>query len=796
MSNCRSWCPIAGSRFAILLAFLGIGGSSRAEPSTNSSGAVPGGVVALEDFEVRQDPSAEEDEAEARFLLAQQLADEFERIRTGEVRALPLAERVAFYRHWLDLAWEHEQLLGGEAADHDTRPLFVVKLLAGDVDEVSPVLEVIEVLRDGRERWQHKGASWAAELAIHEAIKWRALGVLDLSTRLLEEAVDLVDHTRESPAQRNAGAYFKAHIELIQNRSYLRSDDSLLEELYDFETGADWEWGLGKMKAKRTGEYESDLALLRAHVFATRDDVESREEARNAFEAYAELPYTRPGSLVSALANVAWLGGQEMSAEEVKDLLEALDAAMARLAASEEPTIWVRLEYARARAQVSKGEALVRALEELEEVVEDYLRYLRANSLKGGNAAGRYGQYRGAIEVLLGELEQDEVLDALISWQSVGRLWATLDRPSPSAKQVTKSLCAKGSGVLTYLRGSDRDRWIVLNESGATRVFPVKRLRAWQDRLLEFQSLLAVNPGGMPKGQAGRRDRRRAALAGELSGILFSEDLRKELSTWSRLYLVGRDELMGLSLEALSLDPAGGEPLGVSKAIVDLPSLAVAPALLRLAQASAKNEGLQLVADARVPKKVTERYGLIADLKLSRGSLLGALGVEQSKVGEPWLHQRAVAARLRVPPKTGGLHLVLHGVRDPYRELTLMLAMTPDGGSTDGLVGVEQIRRIPTAPRVLLSVCSGANAAPRNGDAGSNHLGGAFLEAGAHSVVLSACEVQLDASLAFYRSFYDAIDEGASSAEAARVARAALLSSEDIKDPFHWGQVRVFGIGK
>lgn len=154
--------------------------------------------------------------------------------------------------------------------------------------------------------------------------------------------------------------------------------------------------------------------------------------------------------------------------------------------------------------------------------------------------------------------------------------------------------------------------------------------------------------------------------------------------------------------------------------------------------------------------------------------------------------RRADLTRLRY------LHISTHGVSDalpwslPHAQTSsqplLLLAYereTPE----DGVVRLTDILRWRTnAELVVLSGCTTGRGWEELG-AGAYGLAGAFLVAGAHSVIASSWDVSDEATAALMRGFYDHLARGETPAEALRHARARLTSNQ--RPPFYWAAFRL-----
>jgi len=716
----------------------------------------------------------------------------FAALLTADFKALPAAERVAAYRSVLSVA---EGLGHEDRGTIGNRVGWVLSQLVRALLEQDQVVEALAELRQGRLVWgPYLDDNWRGTLSYREARALQRVGVLDLAERHFTEAVECLDRAVADRPTVNVGGWLNAHMGMVEYLLHVDRTAEALARLEAFAGEVEWGWIEERIGARRVGANRARILSLRGHALAGVGGEEETEEALAVFAALHEAPDVSPAVLFSADASRIVLRLEQDPRAEVLEDLEHLEKHLENFAAANvERDIWHELVLATARERCGVPEpAAARAA--LRETLRDFRAFRRENPLPGGVAASRYRPYRDALERAIVSASGEELIELLIEQQAVGRQWEALGRPEPAGDAVLDLLCTPGSGVLVYVRGELEDRWVAFGPGGVPSVHPVLLSKEWLPDALDDQALLETAPDRLsPRRRRERPEILRERFA-ELAGILLPPELRQRLKGWKRVYLVGREELSGLSVEGLPVFE--GQPFGCSHALVDLPSLNVAPALEARARASRGLEGLALVADARSPAAVTEHYGIPASLELTEESLRDALGLEAGGAERIALHGAAVPRALQPLGGEGLLHLVVHGLRDPYRELSLLLALTPEAAGEDGLFGVGKIRNGRAAPVVFLSVCSGADSPPRSGDAGANHLGGAFIEAGAHSVVLSPGEVHLDASLAFFREVYRARAAGEDLAEAVRLARCALRADPDTADPFHWAQVRVFGIGR
>ncbi len=151
------------------------------------------------------------------------------------------------------------------------------------------------------------------------------------------------------------------------------------------------------------------------------------------------------------------------------------------------------------------------------------------------------------------------------------------------------------------------------------------------------------------------------------------------------------------------------------------------------------------------------------------------------------------------------LEFVVHGQRIETfeRSSTLVLGVRADawrglgtsGEPGDGLLDCDEVDRLNVPNLVVLATCGSAQARERVGDGGAGDLGGAFLQAGARTVVLARDDIPLAATLELLAALHDHLARGANVASALSSARATLATGETFADPYYWAQLQVFGDG-
>ncbi len=277
-----------------------------------------------------------------------------------------------------------------------------------------------------------------------------------------------------------------------------------------------------------------------------------------------------------------------------------------------------------------------------------------------------------------------------------------------------------------------------------------------------------------------------AAFPGLTADRLLPRALLGELLQSETLVIVPHGALHSLPWAALPLD--GGRLLQHC-AIGVLPNLACVALLdtpLRTDPAIALLGGPSY-----------DPLGTLAPLPLAHEELLAAADlfpgrvVQRPRIGAD-ATQRAYRELLQDPAAAGGiLHLACHGdfvAGDPENSGLLL---------TDGRLDAADIahRRIPF-DEVVLSACASGHRPTQVGDlvlAGDDIVGlpGAFLEAGARSVLVSITPARDDAALALMTRYYEHRTLGRAPLLALRDAQLAMLDAG--AEPHLWAGFSVYG---
>jgi len=283
------------------------------------------------------------------------------------------------------------------------------------------------------------------------------------------------------------------------------------------------------------------------------------------------------------------------------------------------------------------------------------------------------------------------------------------------------------------------------------------------------------------------------ALARSARDAVLTADLRAYLEHFDTVTIADHGMLGRLPWEALawSDDTLFGERFAVNS-MTSLPA-GVELRRSRWRTAGADGARLQLVATLRGAQELTHGDGGAAQRDLQPAELAPLLEAFGRSRATALANADATcdAAQQSLAGATIA-HFLCHGGRRGRGAQGL--ALVPAAGG-DGLLAPADAATWTAPAVVLLTACTVGSANPRVGDDPlCGTLGGAFVLAGAHTVVQSASDLRLGTQLRFYATVYPQLAAGASVAAALRAARAAIDRS-DLRARFECAQVQAFGLG-
>jgi len=382
------------------------------------------------------------------------------------------------------------------------------------------------------------------------------------------------------------------------------------------------------------------------------------------------------------------------------------------------------------------------------------------------------------------------VFDLWSRVQALGSISRALGQGAASLESVRAELLASGHGILAYLPGPSASLVIVLDRERA--------------ELVELPGLHELEAERQRLQRAREREdlaEERAAAAG-LAELLMPPRVQSALEQWSAVTIVGA-ELLGHPPFAV-LPMAGAGLLGVARAVDFLPSLPLGRVLARKAQEARAREtrrdarDLVVVTAPRPSAELTRRFPELVPLPWSE---------EQARswdVAPPGGEVRLFsgsAATLGVVRSAltdaFALQFLTHCVQDDRFERSSALVLGPSSGEAE-LLTCDAIEEGGVAPPlVVLGACRSSRGPLRRGDEGTEHLGGAFLRAGASVVVLSDEELDYGAAQRVSEHFFTrAFAFGDSPAEALRSALSRELAGNPHDIPLRGAHMVVLGLGQ
>lgn len=363
----------------------------------------------------------------------------------------------------------------------------------------------------------------------------------------------------------------------------------------------------------------------------------------------------------------------------------------------------------------------------------------------------------------------------------------------PTLQQVRASLCSDGdAGVLVYVAGPVRS-WVFVVDREHVEALPLADEFTIERSTRELVRELHLHAGDWT--DALRRHARR------LGELLVPGDVRERIAGWQTIAVTGLDTFLGeIPFELCA--PDSTQPLGVERAVWNVPSLAVGVALAerarrepRLADAAVRAPTIRFVGAPRSPFAEARAESVAVDdveAPLARTSAPARFDLEPRVVERVLrvfpLESRdvrlaeAAHAGAFAGPATDILQVVVHGDSDLGRVRSTGLELAPRSEEDDGFFGADEVESSfgsSGAPQVVVvAACRAGKGAARRGDGAAAELGTAFLAAGARAVLESDFDLELELACRLSEEFYARLAEGLPVAEALRGARAALASDE------------------
>jgi hypothetical protein len=637
----------------------------------------------------------------------------------------------------------------------------------------------------------------ALELELSVALErgqvlWR-MGLLDLASSELSRANELAKTLGSPKAAADAAFYCASVMALAQDFTgalELLSDDSL-RALDDAGLRAQALAVRGWARSELLRDFGGDDAAARADL-----------------EAALELGRDDRAVVFAAERDLCDLAIRARRFDEARTRLARLDASSERLAkvALEGELRERRVKQARLRSWLARASGAPRAdleaaLTEIRGAVEATQSYWSLSPERpGGVGMLQVGDWRCVFTeyaALLRQLAPEdgaaarEAFEALARFQALGSLARALGAADVTLSDVRSALLPGGTCLLLYLPGLEDTH--IFGVDGAEFVHAVS---GSHEQFLEAARTLDELVSRAPEaGDGGARARELESSIRGLSELAFPSEIRRLVARSNTVLALGVDLIGDAALEVL--DCGAVEPLGCAKAVVRLPSLPVGVFLARQVEPRVQSE-FTLVAAPLVGPRVRGEWPELREIPWSdEQTERVAIGVDAS-ARQVFLGAEATPAAFfaALQPEARVLCVVTHGVFDAQRrrdgERPACLALAPDATGEE-LVACAQIESRRSPPLVELIACGAARGPARMGDDLGANLGGAFLLAGARTVVLGRADMSQRATLELVGAARREMGRGANVAEAWRRARSELRSTARTSDPYYWGSITIVG---
>ncbi len=550
--------------------------------------------------------------------------------------------------------------------------------------------------------------------------------------------------------------------------------------------------------ARRGGDFTQARSYLEA-ALAGKDIGGERRE-----------PSLGEADVDEAHLNLAMVDAFEGHPEAAQQHLDSVADVFAELRDSRSDAPWVktpRLVATRALCARLSGSASAAELAQLlTELRRAYLQFLQrwdaAPIEPGGIGFLQLEDRRFVLDQLIeligvveGKEAAEQSLEAVLAAQARGSLARSLGLKHGTLADLRAFLGPRG-GLLLYLPGTDTSHLFIVDEkrcehASLARLETLRRLQGAVTR--------ALNPT-RPKAEL-------RAAAEDLGAELLPPAAWQALAEWQSVTVVGSSLLGNAPIELLP--GKDGRPLGLALPVTHLPSIPIGRYLKRRSEIEARRfgedrytaPGLALLAPT-YSQATRTALGAPSPVQLPEGSRAGALFDSLWGPERVFRGGAATLDCLRHELRPRALHILTHGVSLPaaLRPAAALLGDTP-GDRHPGILDCDQAETLwsgaeRSAPDlVTLGVCRTARGPSRFGEDGVQHLGGAFLAAGAEVVLLASGDLDRDATEELLESFYRHEAEGLTPAQALTRARRELASVKRFSHPYYWGQIEVLGLG-
>lgn len=572
---------------------------------------------------------------------------------------------------------------------------------------------------------------------------------------------------------------------------------------------------------------ELDRCLASPHMLRVSPDAEAKLLLRRALvwnqAGITEADRTAE-TFLDALENSALRGKERLLSLLFYAYLELglgnLDEAEALLERAREPLAEIDVELVDAayqhaffasiesRLALLRGESVERLAEHLERAhssLEDLLaEWEKTPLLPGGIGFLSHGRRRGILSQLI-QLElrvhgpergAANAFDALLRTHELGSHARRSGAIASNLAAVRVELLTPDEALLVYFPSPDLSHLFVVSETELEHHALPKSvdLREAQTRLIRA---LSTPPKHEASGAVRDGDARRwKSSAARLARQVLPEQLLAKLEPDQPVTVIGFDLRAWFPIESLPLP--SGELFGERFVVAHLPSVPFGLELARRAAARGTDRALDmfLLAAPEHSSSASAAWPNLTPLPDDE-----RLFEELTESYDPQRTRRATgsdatAARLESLPRTAVLQLLCHGVYDSSRLMPAGLVLTPESPDSDGLLWVDRAEQLGLADLVLLTACGSARGPQLRGDEDTNHLGGAFLRAGANVVIQAHTELAYESTIELSRHFHAELARpGTTPAQALQRARKKLAGEPRFAHPYYGSALQVSGLG-
>ena len=377
-------------------------------------------------------------------------------------------------------------------------------------------------------------------------------------------------------------------------------------------------------------------------------------------------------------------------------------------------------------------------------------------------------------------------LDAITIQNRISETNMDLKAPAISVEALKRKLDAQGELFIEFLLSDPRSHaWVISKDSCKLLTLPGRQEIEGSVRdFLELVSTLPVGRDALERWQH---------TSCEMFQMLFSNEA-SEVARASKLDIAADGILNSLPFESLLASPASAFSFSLgSKEVVYVPSASLWNLEKVKPGKKSANEFLAIgfagpnpTSGSDFSQMLWRRYRYLPNAEEEARVVGHSLARWKGKVlfgkdaSEAFLDS-ADLSRYRI------IHLASHAYVDESDPRSSGVFLSPGQGQ-DGYLCLDEISQLRlNADLVTLSGCRTGQGQIRLGE-GVLSLARAFMEAGAHNVVMSLWKTDDEASLEFMKAFYQHLAKASSPAQALREARRAFFHSPipAYRHPYFW----------